>query len=68
MSADNRLPHEILLAIAQGEAIDGHMPTLAERSKPIRDIRQLAIRLQSIQLTQPTWASLRFVDQVLTVH
>ena len=32
MSADNRLPHEILLAIAQGEAIDGHMPTLPVRA------------------------------------
>ena len=31
MSADNRLPHEILLAIARGEVIDGHTPSLAER-------------------------------------
>ena len=31
MPGDTRLPHEILLAIARGEAIDGHTPTLAER-------------------------------------
>ena len=31
MADDTRLPHEILLAIARGEAVDGHMPTLAER-------------------------------------
>ena len=31
MADDTRLPHEILLAIARGEAIDSHAPTLAER-------------------------------------
>ena len=31
MSDDTRLPHEILLAIARGEAVDGYTPTLPER-------------------------------------
>ncbi|RYC29645.1 hypothetical protein D3273_22805 [Lichenibacterium minor] len=31
MADDTRLPHEILLAIARGEAVGDHTPTLAER-------------------------------------
>ena len=36
MPGDARLPHEILLAIARGEAIDGHVPTLDERMTAAR--------------------------------
>ena len=36
MVDDTRLPHEILLAIARGEAVDGHAPTLAERMMAAR--------------------------------
>lgn len=36
MPDDTRFPHEILLAIARGEAIDGHVPTLDERMTAAR--------------------------------